>query len=65
MGDHETDTGYLPFRNAILILSAAQLDNEVVLGQVAEWCPDKNFSFYRRLEQAVNMSGTAAAPFMI
>lgn len=61
MGDYETDNGYLPFRNAILILAAAQLDPEVVLGQVAEWCPDKNFRFYRRLERAVNMAGTAAA----
>jgi 7-cyano-7-deazaguanine synthase in queuosine biosynthesis len=61
MGDHETDNGYLPFRNSILILSAAQLDHEVVLGQVAEWAPDKNFRFYKRLEKAVNMAGTAAA----
>lgn len=60
MGDYECDNGYIPFRNPLLILAAAQLDPEVVIGQVAEWAPDKNRRFYRRLEKSVNRRGTLA-----
>lgn len=60
MADFEAENGYLPFRNALLILAAAQLDNTVVIGQVSEWAPDKNLRFYRRLERAVNISGRVA-----
>ncbi len=56
MGDYESDNGFLPFRNALLILAAAQLDPHVVIGQVAEWAPDKNARFYRRLEKTVNVA---------
>lgn len=60
MADFEAENGYLPFRNSLLILAAAQLDPHVVIGQIAEWAPDKNFRFYRRLERAVNVEGKVA-----
>ena len=60
MGEYESANGYLPFRNAVLILAAAQMDHDVVIAQVAEWAPDKNLRFYRRLRRAVNMPGTLA-----
>lgn len=60
MGEFEQENGYLPFRNPLLILAAAQLDSNVILGQIAEYAPDKNFRFYRQLERAVNMSGQLA-----
>lgn len=57
---HEADNGYVPFRNSILILAAAQLDPDVAIGQIAEWAPDKNKRFYRRLEKTVNVEGKMA-----
>ena len=60
MGDYETDNGYLPFRNPLLILAAAQIDPVVCIGQIAEWAPDKNYRFYRRLERTVNITGDLA-----
>ena len=35
-------------------------DGKVVLGAVAEYAPDKNNRFYRRLEKAANARGAAA-----
>lgn len=60
MGEHETENGYLPFRNSLLILAAAQIDPCVAIGQISEWAPDKNRRFYRRLERAVNVEGQLA-----
>lgn len=60
MGNHEQGNGYVPFRNALLILAAAQIDTDVALAAVAEWAPDKNSRFYRRLERAVNRGGASA-----
>jgi len=60
MGSAERGNGWLPFRNSLLVLSAAQIDPEVVLGAVAEWAPDKNLRWARRLERAVNQAGAAA-----
>ncbi len=60
MRHYEKSNGYVPFRNALLILSAAQLDKCVALAAVAEWAPDKNTRFYRRLEKAVNRGGKSA-----
>lgn len=58
----EADNGWVDFRNSILLLLAAQhdADGEVVLGAVAEYAPDKNDRFYKRLERAVNERGAAA-----
>ena len=61
MSHAEAQNGYVDFRNSLLILKAAQHDPEVVLAAVAEWAPDKNERFYRRLERAVNMTGSAAS----
>ena len=60
MGSVERENGFVDFRNALLILAAAQIDNDVVLAAVAEWAPDKNTRFYRRLERAVNRGGVSA-----
>lgn len=60
MGGFEQENGYVPYRNLLLILAAAQLDSTVIIGQIAEYAPDKNFRFYRRLERAANMSGSLA-----
>ena len=59
--NREKPNGWLPFRNSLLVLAAAQIDTTVILGAVAEWAPDKNFRWARRLEQAVNEKGSAAA----
>lgn len=56
----EAANGYVEFRNSILILMAGQYDPDVVLGAVAEYGPDKNKRFYKRLERAANMRGAAA-----
>jgi len=61
MANHEKKNGYVDFRNALLILAAAQIDSNVALAAVAEWAPDKNTRFYRRLERAVNRSGVSAS----
>lgn len=60
MAHAEGGNAYVEFRNSILILLAAQHDPHVVLGAVAEYGPDKNRRFYRRLERAVNARGAAA-----
>jgi len=60
MNTLEQVNGYVPFRNPILILIAAQIDPIVVIGQIAEWAPDKNRRFYRRLERTVNVTGKLA-----
>ena len=60
MGNVEKPNGWLPFRNSLLVLAAAQLDSTVVLAAVAEWAPDKNMRWARRLERAVNQQGAAA-----
>lgn len=60
MGHAEHASGWTDFRNSILILAAAQYDADVALGAVAEFAPDKNRLFYRRLERAANMRGRAA-----
>lgn len=60
MGSSEKPNGWLPFRNSILVLAAAQIDPTVTLAAVAEWAPDKNLRWARRLERAVNERGVAA-----
>lgn len=60
MGSAEKPNGWLPFRNSILVLAAAQIDPHVVLAAVAEWAPDKNSRWARRLEKAANQFGVAA-----
>ena len=61
MSHAEAENGYVDFRNSLLILKAAQHDPQVILAAVAEWAPDKNRRFYRRLERAVNTRGVAAS----
>lgn len=56
----EQGNGYVPYRNSLLILAAAQLDRQVIIGAIAEWAPDKNRRFYRRLERTVNVTGKVA-----
>lgn len=60
MGAAEKANGWLPFRNSLLTLAAAQIDSTVILGAVAEWAPDKNLRWARALERAVNRGGNAA-----
>jgi 7-cyano-7-deazaguanine synthase in queuosine biosynthesis len=60
IGEHEKENGYLPYRNPMLILAAAQIDPVVCIGQIAEWAPDKSRKFYRRLERTVNVPGQLA-----
>jgi 7-cyano-7-deazaguanine synthase in queuosine biosynthesis len=50
-GWHEWENGWVPFRNALLILLAAQRAPVVYLARVAEWAPDKNGRYLRRLER--------------
>jgi 7-cyano-7-deazaguanine synthase in queuosine biosynthesis len=61
MGNAEKSNGWLPFRNTLLTLAAAQIDSTVVLSAVAEWAPDKNLRWARALERTVNRGGKAAA----
>lgn len=61
MEHYEQANGYLPHRNALLILAAAQMDPLVVIGQIAEWAPDKNYRFYRDLERMANRRGKLAS----
>ena len=60
MGSSEKPNGWTPFRNSLLVLAAAQIDPDVILAAVAEWAPDKNRRWARRLEKAVNQGGVAA-----
>lgn len=60
MGAAEKPNGWLPFRNSLLVLAAGQIDTTVVLAAVAEWAPDKNLRWARRLEKAANQNGVAA-----
>lgn len=56
----ELPNGYVPHRNAMLVLAAAQRDPEVLIGQVAEWGPDKNRRFFRRLQRLADQGTTGA-----
>lgn len=51
LGHAEMPNGYLPLRNPLLVLAAAQLDPDVIVGQVAEWAPDKSARFWWRLSR--------------
>lgn len=57
MEAYERPNGYLPHRNALLVLAAAQMDPEVIVAQVAEWAPDKNPRFWRQVERLANFRG--------
>lgn len=50
------ENGYVPYRNAIFCLLAANYTgaDRILIAQVAEWAPDKNLRFYRRLGRLMN-----------
>jgi len=51
------DNGYVPYRNAIFCLMAANSfpgATRIIVAQVAEWAPDKNLRFWRRLTKLMN-----------
>jgi len=51
------DNGYVPYRNAIFCLLAANSfpdATRIIVAQVAEWAPDKNLRFWRRLTKLMN-----------
>ena len=56
----ELPNGYLPHRNALMILTAMQRDPHVYLAQVAEWGPDKNQRYFRHLERLARAGVTSA-----
>jgi 7-cyano-7-deazaguanine synthase len=54
---HEHSTGIIPFRNAELILNAAQYGTEIYLGVIAdEINSDKSEEFLRAMETVLNIS---------
>lgn len=57
MAEHEGLNGYLPYRNLILVALAAQRDPHVVVPMIAEWAPDKNRRFFRRLARLLTDAG--------
>jgi 7-cyano-7-deazaguanine synthase in queuosine biosynthesis len=57
LGRFEHHTGIIPFRNAELILCAAQYGSEINLGVLAgEINSDKSFEFFRAMEDVLNIS---------
>jgi 7-cyano-7-deazaguanine synthase in queuosine biosynthesis len=52
----ELPTGWIPYRNLRLILTAAQYHPDVVMARIAEWGPDKNPGFFRRTERLLASS---------
>jgi 7-cyano-7-deazaguanine synthase in queuosine biosynthesis len=58
LGEHELDNGYVPYRNGLLVTWAAMRDPNVVVAQVAEWAPDKNLRYWRRLERTLTQAGS-------
>lgn len=70
------ENGYVPYRNALFILATANYTaaDRILIGQVAEWAPDKNLRFYKRLQELmrdmtksrvneISEKVTLAAPF--
>lgn len=57
MAQHEGLNGYVPYRNLILVALAAQLDPHVVVPMIAEWAPDKNRRFFKRLAALLTEAG--------
>lgn len=56
-GKFEHESGIIPYRNAELILNAAQYGNEIYLGVIAnEVNSDKSPEFFRAMEQVLNIS---------
>lgn len=57
MGQYEHATGIIPFRNAELILNAAQYGDDIYLGVIAhEINSDKSPEFTQAMEQVLNVS---------
>lgn len=57
MSIYEHPSGIIPFRNAELILCAAQKGNQIYLGVIAdEINSDKSLEFCRAMEQVLNIS---------
>ena len=52
--DIEKENGYIPLRNLFFILLASYYADEIIIAQIAEWAPDKNKKFYRKVEELVN-----------
>lgn len=52
----ELDNGWIPNRNLSLIIACAAVAPEVVIARVAEWGPDKNPRYLRRVERLLNSS---------
>jgi hypothetical protein len=57
LGASEMENGYLPYRNALMVMRAATYGDTIIVGQVAEWAPDKNRRFWKRLERLMNEMG--------
>lgn len=56
LAERELDNGYLPFRNLSFCLEAARDFDDIVIAQVAEWAPDKNARYWRRVSRLLTES---------
>jgi len=54
----EMTNGYIPYRNLLFILASTRYGSNIIIGQIAEWAPDKNHSFYRQVEKLLRNSTT-------
>src|SRR5437868_761834 len=60
MSSFEMDNGYVPYRNALLVLIAAQHDDLVCVSQIAEWAPDKNLRFWGKMTSLMRQAAAGS-----
>jgi 7-cyano-7-deazaguanine synthase in queuosine biosynthesis len=51
LGKYELPSGYIPYRNLLFIMRASFYSPNIVIAQTLEYAPDKNKSFYRKVER--------------
>jgi 7-cyano-7-deazaguanine synthase in queuosine biosynthesis len=56
--EFEMDNAYIPYRNMIFFLLAANISPNIILCQICEWAPDKNKRFYRHAEKLMREMGS-------
>jgi hypothetical protein len=52
----EMPSGWIPYRNQLIITAVSQLHHNVVLARIAEWGPDKHPGYFRALERVMASS---------
>lgn len=60
MNEVELGNGYVPYRNAILVLLAGQADRVVAVSQIAEWAPDKNKRFWSKMTKLMTQASNGS-----